>query len=314
MHPALSVIAFTSLSGAGFGLLAWLGLSLLALLPPSDAAPGLLAVQLWSLLLGAVLAVAGLLSSLAHLGRPERAWRALSQWRTSWLSREGVLAIVTLLLALGLGLLLVVPGKTHPALSGTGGLALALLALATVASSAMIYASLPPIPAWRHPLVLPVYLLFALLTGLAIGAWLMAMLAPGARGTSAMLPALTGLGLLLAGFKLVYWHAIDRQTLPASRGDAVGLPGRDVRPFERPHTADTFITREMGFVAARRHARVLRLAVTALLLTPGAAWLLSGVLPPTLASGPLALALLLAAFVERWLFFAQARHLVTLYH
>ena len=37
----------------------------------------------------------GLLASTAHLGRPERAWRAFSQWRTSWLSREGVMAVAT---------------------------------------------------------------------------------------------------------------------------------------------------------------------------------------------------------------------------
>ena len=39
----------------------------------------------------------GLLSSTLHLGHPERAWRAFSQWRSSWLSREGVLALATYL-------------------------------------------------------------------------------------------------------------------------------------------------------------------------------------------------------------------------
>ena len=38
---------------------------------------------------------AGLLSSAGHLGRPERAWRAFSQWRSSWLSREGVASVAT---------------------------------------------------------------------------------------------------------------------------------------------------------------------------------------------------------------------------
>jgi len=73
MHPAFSVIFFTTASGAGYGLLALLGLS---------AASGMLASNRW---LGAVslgfalaLVTAGLLSSTSHLGHPERAWRAFS--------------------------------------------------------------------------------------------------------------------------------------------------------------------------------------------------------------------------------------------
>ena len=90
MHPAFSVIFFTSASGAGYGLLTLLGLfATLDWLPLN--APFNLSV----ITLALVLITAGLLSSTAHLGHPERAWRALSQWRSSWLSREGVFAIIT---------------------------------------------------------------------------------------------------------------------------------------------------------------------------------------------------------------------------
>src|SRR5262245_35506940 len=95
MHPAYSVILFTTASGAGLGLLAWL--ALLALV-------GALPAERWlgftGLASSFVLVAGGLLSSTMHLGRPERAWRALSQWRTSWLSREGVMVIATAGLAL----------------------------------------------------------------------------------------------------------------------------------------------------------------------------------------------------------------------
>src|SRR5215469_5383341 len=100
MHPALSVIVFTALSGAGYGLLAWLGIWAVAGALPADR--GLAAVSL-ALSLGSI--TIGLLSSSLHLGHPERAWRAFSQWRSSWLSREGVSSVVTyapaLLFALG---------------------------------------------------------------------------------------------------------------------------------------------------------------------------------------------------------------------
>ncbi len=86
MHPASSIIVFTTFSGLGYGLAAMLGLGLL---DPAAAATK------FAHLLALALIGAGLMSSTLHLGNPQRAWRALSQWRSSWLSREGVMAIVT---------------------------------------------------------------------------------------------------------------------------------------------------------------------------------------------------------------------------
>jgi len=319
MHPALSVIFFTTLSGAGYGLLAWLGLSLFMTHARADLMPALQPLYLWGLAAGLALSTVGLLCSLAHLGRPARAWRALSQWRTSWLSREGVMALLVPLPAVALmALLLVVdPGPGRAMALGACGLLLAALSLATVACTAMIYASLPPIPAWRHPLVVPVYLLFALLTGLALLFWLMAALLPFASPEAGALLTLALLGALLAGCKAVYWYRIDRQALPAGRGGAVGLPGREAAVFERPHTQASFITREMVFVAARRHALALRLAAIALLaVAPLLAWGLAamGWLAPGGLLAFTCVALLAGAFAERWLFFAQARHVVSLYY
>ena len=89
MHPAPSVIAFTTFSGLGFGLLFWLGMGMPA--PTGWVAFGYFAIAY----LGAV---GGLLASTFHLGRPERAIKAFSQWKSSWLSREGICAVVTLLI------------------------------------------------------------------------------------------------------------------------------------------------------------------------------------------------------------------------
>lgn len=302
MHPALSVIFFTTLSGAGYGLLAWAAIAALA---GGGASARALLV---STLLALVLASIGLLASFWHLGKPLRAWRAFSQWRTSWLSREGVAAVLTyvpaLLFAAGIG----------GAMTAT---ALLLCALATVACTAMIYASLKPIPAWRHPLVLPGYVGFALLCGglllAAISASDTGLAPPPAFAKSGIV-----LAALLGALKLHYWRGIDGAPLPATRGDAVGLPGRTVSVFERPHTESNYLTREMAFVVARKHAHRLR----------GLSLLLFAVLPilclfaigrvegvaPVAWLWLAALSALAGAFVERWLFFAQARHLVTLYY
>lgn len=316
MHPALSVIFFTTFSGAGYGLLAWLGAWIALSILRGQASPALTGVQLAALLLGLLLSTAGLLASLGHLGKPLRAWRAFSQWRTSWLSREGVMAIATLVPALVVGALLVwaAPGPATAPLLAISGVVLALCALATVACTAMIYASLKPIPAWRHPLVLPVYLLFALLTGLALLFALMLAM-PGHRGPDAMLLMLAIVAALLVALKWLYWYQTDRDGLPGSRAAAIGLPGRVANVFERPHTEANYITREMAFQVARAHARWLRIGASALLVGgPLLGYLLLASGSPVFALTTATVLMLTGGFVERWLFFAQARHKVTLYY
>ena len=276
------------------------------------------------MLLALVLVTIGLLSSLAHLGKPARAWRAFSQWRTSWLSREGVLALLTyvpavLLAAMQLPGMIAAQPSGATVTAGIAGqlvcIALIACALATVYCTAMIYASLTPIPAWRHRLVPPVYLLFA-----------RADRRPAAcrhrqprrhragpcRGHGRMLLAIA-LGLV----KWRYWVTIDAP-LPATRGDAVGLPQRTVTVFERPHTEANYLTREMAFVVARKHSRWLRrLAIVLFAVVPVLCmlpvWLLVHVeAAPWFVAA--ALSAIAGAFVERWLFFAEAKHMVTLYY
>jgi len=132
------------------------------------------------------------------------------------------------------------------------------------------------------------------------------------------LPLVAGLVVIaLALCKWRYWRAIDTSALPATRGAAVGLPARTATVFERPTTEANYITREMAFVVARTHARRLRILAIALFAGAPLACLAVAALMPVQAAPWLAVAALSAlagAFVERWLFFAQARHLVTLYY
>lgn len=319
MHPAFSVILFTTLSGAGYGLLASIAL---AVLLQGSSARALLVL----LALALVMITVGLLSSLAHLGKPLRAWRAVSQWRSSWLSREGVMALLTYVPALALGTLLlphlIAPTADAPALHGNAfGIATCLAALIgavlTVICTAMIYASLKPIPAWRHVLVVPGYLLFAWLCGSALLAAGLAVMGAAGDGIGVLAAVIALAALATGATKLAYWRDIDRTPLTVTRGDAVGLPGRDIGVFERPHTEDNYLTREMGFVVARKHARKLRaIALVLFAVVPPLLAALAWLLPASaLAALPIAaLSALAGALVERWLFFAEARHLVTLYY
>lgn len=318
MHPAFSVIVFTTLSGAGYGLLIAIAAMVL-----TESAPA--RVLLSMLVLSLALITTGLLSSLAHLGKPLRAWRSFSQWRTSWLSREGVMAVATYVPALAMGAMLLPSfiSADPVALAQRGNasgiatcVATIACALLTIGCTAMIYASLKPIPAWRQRWVVPGYFAFALLTGSALLATGLA-LSRFFTGATMLAACMAAAALATVAIKLAYWRAIDRTPLPLTRGDAVGLPTRDVAVFERPHTQDNYLTREMGFVVARKHAA--RLRIIALLLfgaLPLTAALIGWLMPAVIAIVlPLAaLAALAGTLVERWLFFAQARHVVTLYY
>jgi DMSO reductase anchor subunit len=308
MHPAFSVIFFTVISGLGYGLWVALGARLLY---GYDTSP---TTALVALGLGGVLVTAGLCSSLLHLGQPQRAWRAFSQWRTSWLSREGVAAVASFVPAVALAW--AVSCDASPLLVRGLALALIVAAIATILCTAMIYASLKPVPAWRHHSVPLVYVLLAGYTG---G---LAFAALRALGGAAIGYEVAGTGILFAALvwplKRRYWRDIDKP-LELPRAAALGLPReRTVRVFERPHTEANYLTTEMGYVLARRHATKLRALALALLVVVPIVALLPVWLFAHLDAAPFLLAAslsaLLGAFVERWLFFAEAKHLVTLYY
>jgi DMSO reductase anchor subunit len=309
MHPAYSIVVFTTASGAGYGLLALLGVL---------AATGTIPPDFWLGLIGLGLALglisAGLLSSAAHLGHPERAWRAVSQWRSSWLSREAVAALATYVPAGLLGIGWVLTGRTDGWVAATGVLA-AIGAAVTVSTTGMIYASLKPIAQWHSPFTLPGYLIYAAMTGaLLLNALLQVFgLAP------AWLPALAiAVTLLGWAWKAATWHHNNALAAASSANTATGLTGGRVHSIEWPHTEENFVLKEMGYRIARKHAARLRrivhaagFALPVLLLAAAMAmgWPLAAAL-----SVLAALMQLVGVLVERWLFFAEATHTVTLYY
>lgn len=309
MHPALSVILFTVASGIGYGMLMLLALFLPLAAGPTDRLFGAVSLG-WAL----ACIGGGLLSSTAHLGRPERAWRAFSQWRSSWLSREGVLAVLSLI-ALAL-LALVWPILAAPAacIDTTAAIA-GGLAAATVAATAMIYRSLKPIARWHNRWTVPCYLTIALASG---GLWLDWVGA--ATGDAGPLPpgVVPFLVVLAAAVKAFYWRHTDRLKSTTTIGTATGLGALgQVRPLDPPHTAANYIMKEMGFRIARKHAAKLRriagglgaLAPLLLLIAGGMVPALDR--PAVLLAAPVAT---LGVLVERWLFFAEAQHVAMLYY
>ena len=288
MHPAPSVIIFTTLSGLGFGLLIFLGIG-------EPAVTGWTAF--WFFLIAYVLAVGGLLASSMHLGPPERAIKAFSQWHTSWLSREAW-AAVTGLLVMGVYAALAVFFGLRIAVLGYLG---AALSLATVIATAMIYTQLKTVPRWNQVLT-PLHFVSASLAG---GALL------GGQITAASVL------LLVAGMiQLGHWRVGDGRfaeaghTLASATG--LGQPGR-IRAFEAPHTGTNYLLREMVHVVGRKHAMKLRVLALGLgyalplvlIMLPGVGHVLAGVAVISHIAG---------MFASRWLFFAEAEHVVGLYY
>lgn len=310
MHPALSVIVFTTASGAGYGLLIWFALF-------SLASPGWLdrPLALTTLVLALALVTAGLASSTLHLGRPERAWRALSQWRTSWLSREGVAAILAYVPA-GLLALAWMVSPQPGAVAGLFALLMIPAALVTTYCTAMIYASLKPIRQWGNRLTVPNYFGLGLFTGALLLSALAHLFARAAAGVDV---AVVIAGCAALALKLAYWRSIDGEPARSTAESATGL-GRfgTVRLFEAPHTEENYLMREMGFSIARKHsAKLRRLTLAALFVAPLVLTLLGLVAGGVFAAVAAVLAVLSAGagvLTERWLFFAEAKHTVTLYY
>jgi len=287
MHPASSIIIFTSFSGFGFGLLFYLGFGL-------SVSRGIL--ELILLVIAYLSAVGGLIASTFHLGHPERAFKAYKQWKTSWLSREAWLATGALLFMTVYGIGLVFFDQVL----GFAGIIGGLLSIATVFSTAMIYANIKAVPRWNTSLT-PILFLVIAVTGASIIAGL---------GEITLI-----LLLITAIIQVAYWIKGDRafNKSKTTINTATGL-GREemIRLFASPHTGTNYLLREFIYIIGRRHASKLRLISLVMMIG----------IPIVLLSNSIHFGISMIAtichlagvLVSRWLFFAQAEHVVGLYY
>lgn len=310
MHPAPSIIFFTVISGCGYGLLMLLGLHI-------DTLP--FGIAITAMIIGFILVSLGLLSSLFHLSHPERAWRALSQWRSSWLSREGVMAIITYIPIVAIIIMLLLQYHIPIWL----GLILSICAMITVFATSMIYGSLKPVARWSQPLTPYCFLALSILSGILILNMVFAFFGV----IASQLIWIQNLCAIVAFyFKLRWFLTGDRKPIASDIGAATGLSNikaSHIKPFDPPHHAANYLMREMGFVIARKHAQFLRYVMMVLLLVSAPLghiilfiiqnindfyiWYLVIMIIMTIS-------IIMALFIERWLFFAEAKHTVSLYY
>ena len=287
MHPASSIIIFTSASGIGFGLLFFLG----TVFPAPKGVEALI-----FFVIAYLLAIGGLISSTFHLGRPERALKAFKQWKTSWLSREAWLATGALfcMAIYGGGLVF------YEVALGFVGILGALLSLATVYSTSMIYAQLKAIPRWNTFLTPVLFLVISLSGG--------SMLA-GLYEVAFIFLTITGI------VQIIYWIKGDTAFLKSETNmkSATGLGEKGtVRQFAPPHTGTNYLLNEFVYVVGRKHSVILRFCSLAMMICIPVGILM--VATNFWMSICAALFHLIGVVIARWLFFAQAEHLVGLYY
>lgn len=307
MNPAISVLIFTVSSGAGYGLLSWmLGFQI---------ASGK-AVDMTELSIGGLIALAlitiGLLSSTLHLANPKNAWRAFSRFRTSWLSREGVFAVLFYPIVLGYALLLWLNDGNPSGLSNALGMLAILTALVTVICTGMIYASLKPIRQWYNRLTTPLYVLFSAMSGCLLFAILEFAFEQILSGSLVL--CFVGLAALTLLAKLAYFFHIGKPD-GATIGDAVGFSQAQVRLLDAGHSGDTFLTNEFVYDAgAALLMRRRRLMLLFTFILPVGIILAAIYITPSVIVYLAVPCLFIGLLLERWLFFAEARHVVRLYH
>lgn len=304
MHPAISVIFFTVVSGAGYGLMALVTLSMLFKIDGG--------LDHEQVLVGGTLAMIlitiGLMSSSLHLANPKNAWRSMSRFRTSWLSREAVLAISFYPMAA----LWLLQWYLDSSMTNSFTLLLTFLlfagSIAVNFATGMLYASLKTIPQWNTSLVPANYIML----GLMLGSLLLTLLRLY-YGLPIEQMLIINIGLIATAgtLKIMYYFWVGKPHGP-SINTATAFTRATVRLFDVGHTSGTFLTDEFGYQAARFKILVLRWVV----------YLGAFLIPGTFIAYNLqfdSLVVILAfafagVFVERWLFFAEARHVVTLYH
>lgn len=319
MRPAFSVIFLTTLIGAGQGLFLALYTgqlySFFDLLPLQDSH----AFYAGGSALSLTFLGGGLAASFFHLGHPERAWRAATQWRTSWLSRE-VIALTAFMATVFLyGLahwlcwrtpLLTLPGERPVDPTLLLGALGTLLCFALFISTAMIYACLRMLQEWHTPLTVINFILMGGSSGFVLAGCFAAVVAPQLAGFYAGWAVI--LTVLACTARVASLVRNARLKPKSTIRTAIGVKHPRIAQKTQGGMGGSFNTREFFH---GKHPAFLRAIKPAFLILAFIAPL--ALLATSLAASQYLSPLLLAfAFIlqyiglvaERWFFFAEANH------
>lgn len=319
MNPAFSVIFLTTLIGVGQGLFMalvagqlYMSLDWVPLQSSNFFGTGS-AIALLFL-------VAGLVASFFHLGRPERAWRAASQWRTSWLSREvivlpilmGLVFVYAAIQFMGDEWVLNLWGLSvrFSLLVGLAGIVFSLLLFLC---TGMIYACLKFLQEWHSPLTVINYLLLGTASGAVLGTAYAQLSAPG----MVELFGVWAISITLLGFISRSWSLIRNARIKykSSIQSAIGVHHKKIQQKSMGFMGGSVNTRDFFHHQAMTVLRNIKWITLLLVFALPLLLLFAGMAAESVFL--LALAFIiqyLGLLFERWLFFAQANHPQNLYY
>jgi DMSO reductase anchor subunit len=321
MNPAFSVIFLTTLTGVGQGLFLALftqqSYALFDLLPHQDAH-----FYAWGSLLALAFTMAGLIASFFHLGRPGRAWRSATQWRTSWLSREVIVlpAFMGILFLYGIShltgfnpVLVALPSGSGIDVTVVLGVLGTILAFALFVSTGMIYACLRFLQEWHSPLTVINFILLGSASGFTLATLYAAVFAPSQTGfLGGWAIIITLLGLLGRSSSLLRNARLKLKSTPQT---AIGIKHPRIVQKAQGAMGGSFNTRE--FFHGKSASFLSTIKITFMLLTfvmPVLLLTVNLTYPSKLLLGTAFVAQYAGLLAERWYFFAEARHPQNLYY
>ena len=307
MHPSKSIIFFTVISGTGYGI--FIGLLFNILFMEISYS---LNYKLFISLVSFLMIVLGLLSSTLHLGHPERAWRAFSQWKSSWLSREGLVSVITFFPMVlfyyfwinninGYVFLLII---------------LCIFSLLTIFCTGQMYATLKTIPSWNNSLVTPIYIF----NGITVGSLFVYSINFYFNYNIFLYEKFIIITIILnLLLKISYWILI-RQKTDTNIQTAVGIKSKNISFFEGPHTGKNYLTTEMINKSNNKNNNLLRLTfciltfIIPLYMINQYSTLIADQFILKLSMIFVFILALVGMIIERYLFFIQSKHVVGLYY
>jgi DMSO reductase anchor subunit len=311
MKPAFSVILLTTLIGAGQGLFVaiycaevfgWIG---------SENT----AYFVYGSLLSLGLLGAGLVASFFHLGRPERAWRAATMWRTSWLSREVITLTMVIVTIAVYGLIhhlssLAVNRSIFTTIVGGVGI---VLVLALFLCTGMIYACIKFLQEWATPLTLVNFSLLGLSSGFLLSAAWAAWF--GFPATIKLLVISLLLLISAAVFKLASIYRNQRIKPKSTIQTAIGIRHNQISQQATGFMGGSFNTRAFFHGQSALVIRNIVKAILLLVFVVPAVLIVIGLFAPDFRILGVAVVVQFAGLLlERWHFFADSQHPQNLYY
>jgi len=321
MQPAFSVIFLTTLIGMGQGLfLALYTGQVYFVLNVVDIASTDVFYSIGSAV-SIVLLILGLVASVFHLGRPERAWRAASMWRTSWLSREVIILPIAMALIslygmvhfMGWNLSVMTIGAVVIELSLIIGLLATIAVFSLFIATGMIYACLKFLQEWHSPLTVINYILLGSVSGFTLATLIAAYKQPE------LIPFFAGWSIVLLVLAFIFRGASlirNKRLRPKSTVQtAIGIRHNQIKQKSMGfmggsvNTRDFFHGKTAFFLRSVKNIFIIMVFAIPLTL------LISALIKPSVMILAIATAsMYVGLLAERWYFFAEGNHPQNIYY